>query len=156
MKFTPGQVQDMLGLSPATFRHWKKGLPPLRGRNGYTPCFSPGDLLAIALIKTLAEEVGVNVSRLSGLAIDLFRHLSQPWAALERSILVIEPTRHRVSTTPEAQTIGVFDTLTIAIPLRPIIASLRERLLLEKPEDQQETLKFPPSAVGGARSGGAR
>jgi hypothetical protein len=155
MKFTPGQVQDILGLSPAAFRHWKKELPPLRGRNGYTPCFSPGDLLAIALIKSLIEEAGITVRALNTLATELFSHLSQPWAALERSVLIIEPTRHRVSTAPEAGTLG-FDALTIATPLRPIIASLRERLLLDQPGDQQETLKFPPSAVGGTRLGGAR
>jgi len=152
MKFTPGQIQDILGLSPATFRHWKKELPPLRGRNGYTPCFSPGDLLAIALIKTLTEKVGISVSRLNGLAADLFSHLSQSWAGLERSVLVIEPNRHQVSTFSETQ-MRSCDALTISVPLRPIIAALREHLLLEQPEDKQKTLRFPPSAVGGTRRG---
>ena len=155
MNFTPGQVQDMLGLSPATFRHWKKELPPLRGRNGYKPCFSPGDLLAIALIKVLTEEVGINVSRLSGLAIEIFKHLSQSWAGLERSILVIEPTRHRVSTAPEMQALSI-DALAITVPLRPIVASLRGRLLREQPDDQQEPLRFPPNAVGRTRQGGSQ
>jgi DNA-binding transcriptional MerR regulator len=150
MNFTPGQVQEMLGLSPATFRHWKKELPPLRGRNGYTPCFSPGDLLAIALIKLLTEEIGISVSRLSDLAIEVFKHLSQSWAGLERSVLVIEPTRHRVSTAPETQAL-IFDAPAITVPLRPIVASLRERLLREQPDDQQELLRFPPNAIVGTR-----
>jgi hypothetical protein len=155
MNFTPGQVQEMLGLSPATFRRWKKELPPLHGRNGYTPCFSPGDLLAFALLKFLTEKAGIDVSHLNGLAIEIFKHLSQSWAALERSVLVIEPTQHRVSTTPEAQALA-FDALAITVPLRPIVASLRERLLREQPDDQQEPLRFPPNALGGARWGGAQ
>ena len=155
MKFTPGQVQSMLGITPATFRYWKQELPPLHGRNGHTPCFSPGDVLAIAMVKFLTEEAGINVSFISGLAAELFSHLSQPWAGLERSIVVIEPTRHRVSTAAETQALTI-DALTITAPLRPIIASLRERLLLEQPEVRQETLRFPPSSVGGARRGGAR
>jgi hypothetical protein len=148
MKFTPGQAQEILQLSPATFRHWKSALPPLSGRNGYSPCFTLGDLLAMAVVKTLTEGVGIRVGNLQGLAMPLFGHCSQSWAALERSILIIDPLRQRVSAAPEAQPFAWGD-LVIAMPFRPIIASLRERLLLEQTEDQQEPLRFPPTPVGG-------
>ena len=150
MKFTPGQVQEALGLSKATFRHWKEALPPLDGRNGYTPCFTPGDLLAMAVVKNLTEEVGIRVSSLRVIASDLFQHCSRnSWAGLERSTLIIEPLRARVSSAPEVQS-APLEGLAIVLPLRPIIAALRERLLLEQPEPQQELLRFPPTALEGA------
>lgn len=154
MKYTPGQAQETLQLSPATFRHWKRALPPLGGRNGYSPCFTPGDLLAMAVVKTLTEDIGIRVGSLQGLAVDLFEHCSQPWAALERTVLIVEPLRPRVMSVPETQPLAL-ESLTIAVPLRPIITTMRECLLREQAETQQEPLRFPPTAVGGVarRSG---
>lgn len=154
MKFTPGQAQETLQLSQATFRHWKSALPPLAGRNGYSPCFTPGDLLAMAVVKTLTEDAGIRVSNLQGLAVDLFERCSQPWAALERSVLIFEPRSLRVTSISETQPFAL-ESLMIAVPLRPIITAMRERLLLEQTETQQEPLRFPPTAVGGSvrRSG---
>jgi DNA-binding transcriptional MerR regulator len=155
MKYTPGQVQEMLRLSPATFRHWKK-LPPLAGRNGYKPCFSPADLLALAVVRTLTEDGGISVGKLQPTATDLFKSCDQSWAGLERSVLLLYPNQPRIAVVPEAQPIAP-DGLTISVPLRPIITALRERLLLEEPEAPQEPLRFPPTAVGGRERGrGAR
>lgn len=151
MKFTPGQAQETLELSPATFRHWKGTLPPLAGRNGYAPCFSPGDLLALAVIKTLTDDIGIRVGNLYGIAESLFEHCAQnSWAALERMILIIEPTVGRVRSVPESQPLPI-DGMAIALPLRPLVATLRARLLLEQAETPQETLRFPPTALASAR-----
>jgi hypothetical protein len=76
MKYTPGQAQETLYLSPATFRHWKTALPPLRGRIGYSPCFTPGDLLAMAVVKMLTEDIGIRVGNLRGIADALFGQCS--------------------------------------------------------------------------------
>jgi hypothetical protein len=147
MKFTPGQVQETLRLSPAAFRHWKNALPPLGGRNGYSPCFSPGDLLAMAIVKSLTEDIGIRVGNLSGLAIPLFEHCSRnSWTALERLALLIRPLSGSVTSVPEAQ-LPTQDEPTIVLALRPIIAELRARLLLEQQENTQETLRFPPTAL---------
>jgi hypothetical protein len=155
MKFTPGQAQDMLLLSPGTFRHWKAALPPLAGRRGYSPCFNPGDLLAIAVVKALTDDAGIQIGKLRAIASDLFEYCSQPWAVLERSVLVIQPSSSCIKSVPETQSI-LPEGLTITLQLRPIIATLRERLLLEKNDNQQEPLRFPPTAVGGGinRGGG--
>jgi hypothetical protein len=151
MKFTPGQVQDTLHLSQATFRHWKGALPPLGGRNGYTPCFTSGDLLAMAVVKALTEDVGVRVGRLHGVAGALFEHCTgNSWAALERSTLIIELSPARVFSVSESQPVPV-DRLAIILPYRPIIAELRERLLMEQVDVPQGTLRFPPTALAGER-----
>jgi hypothetical protein len=154
MNFTPGQAQEILGLSRATFRHWKGTLPPLAGRNGYGPCFTPGDLLALAVAKVLTDDIGIGVSSLYGIATSLFEHCQRSsWANLERSVLVIEPAGARVTSIPEAQPISP-DAISIVLPWRPIIAALRERLLMEKVETPQATLRFPPAVVSDARRRG--
>jgi hypothetical protein len=155
MKFTPGQVQEILQLSPAAFRHWKRALPPVGGRNGYTPCFSPTDLLAMAVIRALTEEIGIRVGQLGELSTDLFERCREPWAALERSAIVIEPPASRVTVSPEAHRVATTGACVV-VPLRPLIAALREHLLREAPEPDQESLRFPPTAVGGARRSGHR
>src|SRR4051812_4627830 len=104
MKFTPGQAQEILQLSPASFRHWKTAFPPLGGRNGYTPCFSPGDLLAMALLKALTEVVGIRSGYLERVSVELFVPCnSHSWTAFERAVLIIEPVSGAVSTAPEGQ-----------------------------------------------------
>jgi hypothetical protein len=154
MKFTPGQVQETLQLSQATFRHWRRALPPLGGRNGHTPCFTSGDLLAMAVVKAITEDGGTRVGRLHGVAGALFEHCAgSSWAALERSTLIIELSRARVNSVPEIQPVPV-DRLAIILPYRPIIAALRERLLMEQVEVPQGTLRFPPTALAGDRRRG--
>lgn len=147
MKFTPGQVQETLQLSPATFRHWKAALPPLSGRNGYSPCFSPGDLLAMAVVKVLTEEVGIRVGNLRGVAEGLFAQCNRSsWAGLERFVIVVEPSYSRVNCISEMQS-PLSDAAKILLPLRPTIKFLQDRLLLNYEEPQQESLRFPPTAV---------
>lgn len=154
MKYTPGQAQEILCISRATFRHWKGVLPPLAGRNGYGPCFTPGDLLALAVIKVLTDDIGIGVSHLHGAATCLFEHCQRgSWANLERSILVIEPACARVDSFQEGQPVSP-GAVSIILPWRPIIVALRERLLMEKVEPPQGTLRFPPAVVADERRRG--
>jgi hypothetical protein len=149
MNLTPGQLQVVLGLSRATFRHWKESLPPLAGRNGYRPCFSLGDLFAMALIRALTEDAGVRVGVLHTVATSLFEQCGrQSWAALERSVLVLELARVRVEFVAEPH-IPHLDRIGIVVPCRPIIADLRERLLKGVEDVDQGNLRFPPTMVRG-------
>jgi DNA-binding transcriptional MerR regulator len=147
MKLSPGQIREVLGLSQDTFRHWKKALPPLAGRNGYRPCFSPGDLLALALIRALTEDAGVQVSALHAVATGLFDYCGQhSWAELERSTLVIELAGGRFRFLTDTN-IPQLDKIGIVVSCRPIVADLRERLLMEKEDNNQGNLRFPPTVV---------
>lgn len=151
MKFTPGQVREMLPISQDAYRHWRGALSPLRGRNGHTACFTPGDLLAMAAVKAFTEDVGIRVGNLQPVSVDVFEHCNQhPWAALERSALIFEPTLPRVSVVPEAQPQALAG-LAVVLPFRPMIVRLREYLLLNHEAPQQEMLRFPPTAVLGKR-----
>ena len=156
MKFTPGQVQEALQLSQATFRHWKATLPPMAALGGHTPCFTPGDLLALAVIRTLTEDAGIKVGSLQGVASELFACCGRgSWVGLERSILSVEPLSAHVTLLQEGSAPPSAPNVAILVPLRPLIRLLQEGLLLGHAEEQQNPLRFPPTpvAIQGGRRG---
>ena len=117
MKLSPGQVREVLGLTQDTYRHWKAALPPVAGRNGYRPCFTHGDLFAMALVKALTDDAGVRVSALHAVAAGIFDHCGKhSWTELERSTLVLELARVQVNFIPEQQS-PQFDGIGLAVPV---------------------------------------
>jgi hypothetical protein len=138
-----------LGLSQDTFRHWKRSLKPLSGRNGYTPCFTPGDLFAVATVHALVTDAGVRVGAIAAISEELFRFATvTSWAVIERSVLVFDLAAGRLTIVQEANSIR--PTVTgIHVPCRPIVAKLRERLLAEQDGELQQLLQFPPAVVAG-------
>ena len=153
MKLSPGQIREVLGLSQDTYRHWRKALPPLAGRNGYRPCFTTGDLFAMALVRALTEEAGVQIGALSRVAASLFDYCGHhPWTELERSTLVLELARVRVRFFAEAS-LPQLDGVGIIVPCRPLMVDLRERLLMDNEDVGQGNLRFPPTVVLASRRG---
>jgi len=147
MKLTLGQVQDTLGLSRDTYRHWRTVILPLSVRKGHRPCFTHGDLLALAIVKTLVDQFGVQVRNLDSLARALFDQCGQhPWTKFERQVAVIYPATWRLMFGAENQ-IPQLTGAAIIVPCGPIIASLRAALMLEQEEDPQAALRFPLAAV---------
>ena len=61
LKLTPQQVASVAQLSDQTLRHWRHVLPPLTGLNGYTPCFAPGDALALLVVLDMFTPVNTSV-----------------------------------------------------------------------------------------------
>lgn len=151
LKLTPGQLREMLDLTKDTYRHWKQALAPLAGRNGYRPCFSTGDLLAVAMVKALVETAGIKVSTLQPVAGELFRICNEmPWASLERSSLVLDPAEGRLDVVAEMKSQRT-EGLAILLACRPIVTQLRARLLTGQHEEVQRPLHFPPAVVTGER-----
>ena len=151
--YTPGQLRGAISLSPETYRHWKKALGPLRRARGHSPCFKPGDLVAMAIVKTLTQDLGVRVKSLSPIASDLFELCNRsPWAALESTQVAIDLPGESLRLLG-----GLSETTSgkpiILVPIAPIITHLREQLLTTTDDAQQESLRFPPlSVAGGNRS----
>jgi DNA-binding transcriptional MerR regulator len=147
MKLSPGQVREILGLTQDAYRHWKAALPPLTDRNGYRPCFTHGDLFAMALIKALTDDAGVRVGALHAVAASLFDHCgTHSWTELERSTLVLELARVQVTFVSEQQ-LPKLDGIGLVVPCRRIALELRERLLMDKEPVDQGNLHFPPTVV---------
>src|SRR5271169_2835273 len=73
LQYTPGQLRALVGIPQETFRHWKKALGPLRRGRGHSPCFAPGDLVAVAVARVLVTDIGVRIGALEQVADTLFR-----------------------------------------------------------------------------------
>ncbi|HEV7253789.1 MAG TPA: hypothetical protein VGN97_11955 [Mesorhizobium sp.] len=137
----------MASIAPETYRHWKKALGPLRRGRGHSPCFSSGDLVAVAVIRLLAVDMAVRVGALASVAESLFELCNQsPWPVLERAKLIVDLPEQRLQLRPELAEISS-DRPTITIPLRPIVTRLREQLLAASDVEEQTTLRFPPTPV---------
>jgi hypothetical protein len=153
MKFVLAQIREALPITQDTYRHWKSTLAPLSNRNAHTRCFSASDFLALAIVKSMTDDLGVRVGALGPFASDLFDLCGRSsWASLERSTLIFELAARRVDLAPETQA-QLLDQLAIIVPCRPIVIRLREYLSIGHAEQQQEPLRFPPTAVGGTRRG---
>ena len=145
--YTPGQLRSATSIAPETYRHWKKALPPLDRGRGHSPCFSSGDLVAVAVIRSLAADLAVRVSALAPVSQSLFELCNlSPWPVLERARLVIDLPEAQLRLRPESTEI-IGDRPIITIPLRPIVALLREQLLAASEVEDQISLRFPPVAI---------
>ena len=145
--YTPGQLRTALGLPQQTYRHWKKALPPLRRQGGHSPCFSAGDLLAVAVVHNLTGAFGVRVGAISSLAQALFEACnSEPWPVLERGKLVIDLANRSLQFLLESDDV-VWQTTVLVIPLEPAVARLRSTLLPERRRERQQPLRLPPTPL---------
>lgn len=149
--YTSGQLQLATGIPAETYRHWKKVLPPLQrdGRQG--PCFSAGDLLAVAVVYRLHAACGIPASAVTSVAEDLFEICnSTPWLRLERGRLIIDLANRRVQF-PHADDNGAFSTPMLVVPLQPIVEALRNALFADGRPHAQGVLHLPPVPLPGRR-----
>ena len=148
MRYMPAQVKEALEITEETLRYWRLKLPPLKGKRGYAPCFSPGDLLALKVV-TQIHGLGVNVGDLVSHSTEFFKACSQSaWFGLEDKVLVFDGQTMELLNASEE---GVWARQTrIAVPLGPLIRQLRQRLSEEEPT--QPEITFPPLGVAQGRS----
>lgn len=150
MRYTPAQLKEALEITEETLRHWRKSFSPLKGKRGYAPCFSPGDLLALKVVTQL-HGLGISVRQLKPVATDLFGVCSQGvWSSLENKVLVFDGQIMEVVTVGEE---GAWAQQTrIAVPLKPLVLQLQQRLSGEEVRPAQPEIVFPPLGVVQGRS----
>ena len=121
---------------------------------GHSPSFTPGDLVAVSVVRLLTEDFGIKVGTLGSLAEPLFTLCNQsPWPVLERSVLTVEAAGRVSLKSDQAELLALVPA--IVIPLAAIIATLRATMLATGDQDDQGLLRFPPTALptaAGARS----
>jgi hypothetical protein len=145
--YTPGQLRGAMTIPQETYRHWKKALPPLRRGAGHSPCFTAGDLLAVAIVRVLTDDFAIRVGALSGIAEALFETCNVvSWPALERSKLIADLAHGRLQIRPELENI-VLERPVLIVPLRSLVSYLRDALLTDGRADAQEMLRFPPTPL---------
>ena len=145
MQYTVRQMQQIVGLSKETYRHWRKVLQPVAERGGRAPCFTVGDLVAACILHRLTRVGGVRVGHLSDLAVALFELCnSTPWTALESSALTIDLDRRQCRIEPDS---AQRSELTLVCRLPPILQALRDTLLHTQADAPQNELRFPPTLL---------
>lgn len=150
VRYTPAQIKEALEISEETLRHWRKTLPPLRGKRGYSPCFSPGDLLALKVVAQF-HVLGVNVSQLASHAAGLFTICSQGvWSRLESKTLISDGQRIELVPTDEEREWA--QQARIVVPLGPLIRQLQRRLSEEEVHFAQTEIVFPPVGIAQGRA----
>ena len=136
VRYTPGQLRDAAALPPETYRHWKKALAPLRRDTRQSPCFTAGDLLAVAVVRSMTRAF-IRVGALSVIAEELFRLCNDTsWPVLERSRMIVDLVNQRIELQPESEDVDI-DSPALVCPLRPLVGQLRDALLTDGEPDQQ-------------------
>ncbi len=145
LKLTPQQVAQVAHLSDQTLRHWRQVLPPLAGLNGYTPCFAPGDALALLVVRHLVKVMGISVGALVAASTGLFslcRNTSWPLLADRR--LLVDVERGEVSLLTREPDL---DAPAILVPMRPFAEQLQAAWASSFPALEQLPLHFPAAVV---------
>lgn len=143
LKLTPQQVSEVAQLPDQTLRHWRKVLPPLAGLNGYAPCFSPGDALALLVIRHLVKAMGISVGTLAPASTDLFTLCrSTSWPLLTDRLLVVDVHSGSVRVLDRDAS---FVTPMVVIPMRAFAEQLQSTWASSFPSNDQLSLQFPLS-----------
>lgn len=147
MRYTQGQVRDLLQIPVETFRTWRDVIPALAAHRGHGPTFLPGDIVALAVMTEVIRVFGVRVGTMREQIGDVFDSCtSLSWLALEPCIAVLESAAGRLVLASDLER-SLLDGGAFVVPCRPIVNRLRSQLLDAQPETVQGHLHFPPQAV---------
>lgn len=150
MRYTPAQLKEALGISEETLRHWRRSFAPLQGKRGYAPCFTPGDLLALKVVTQL-HSLGIGVGQLKSVAVDLFEACSQGvWSNVENKVLVFDG--RAMELVPTGEDGRWAQQARIAVPLKPLVQQLQQRLSGDEGRSAQPEIVFPPLGVAHGRT----
>ncbi len=124
-------------------------MPPLADRNGYRPCFTLSDILALKVIRLLVEDFGIAPGTLAGLARKLFPLCSQRgWTLKGDAWLIVNPKAGLLELTDNLRHHEI-NGAALLIPLGRLMDEL-QRSVLARPEetpDPQRELSLPPGNV---------
>lgn len=147
VQFTPGQLRSAASISAETYRHWKKALAPLRRERRHSPCYTSGDLVAIAVVRVLCLNLGIRVGILTPIANVLFDVCNaSPWAVLERGKLIIDISHGQIQFQSDQSNI-LAEAALVVVPLQLIVTQLRDQLLAVSESSNQQELRFPPTPL---------
>lgn len=137
-----------LSLSKQQWRTYRQALPELTPDAGRSACFTAGDILAAAVVQSAATTLHAPVSVFSPLAAALFDLCStHAWPRLERAHLVLAPADGQILLVDPEQRLGTVG-VALVVPLGPLVADLRERLMADG-SDPQHDRAIPPMVAGG-------
>lgn len=159
MRYTPGQVRQIVGVSQETLRHWRSVFGSLDGVRGAAPSFRPGQVLGLAVVRWIVEEIGLSVGALKGAERPIFEICGgEQWGRLARGYLLVKPVENEARFVA-AVSEDMIGRGALVVPFAPIVAGIQEALFDVAPEEDQKSFPFPPMEVqdkGSLRAGGRR
>ena len=154
MRYTPGQLRDAVGLSKEAFRHWKRVLPGFPRAKSQGPVFSPGDVLALAVVRRLTDRCGIRVGQLRVVSRSIFDVCNEtPWEVLAERVIVIDLGTQECATVRKTGRIPR-DRAAVVCPMAPVIATLRDILVRSSPAAAGRTRRGDAGAEGSRMSSG--
>lgn len=134
MQFNTGQVQELAGIRREQFRHWRKVLPPLVGRDGRADLYAFDEVLALAVIAVLVDRMGVSVSRLGGCSVEIFALFAEQedFTNLPRLLHVTQAGELAMGAEPDCEAF-------VSVRVARVCARVKERLAPE----QRRQLSLP-------------
>lgn len=127
--YTQGQLRNAVGLSKEAFRHWKRVLPGFPQGNSHGPSFSPGDVLAFAVLHRLTQTCGVRIGHLSTVSSRVFEVCNKTsWDVLANRVLVVDLGGQACSMAPKTGRIPGGSAVVVC-PMEPLVAMLRDDFL---------------------------
>jgi hypothetical protein len=162
MNFTQAQARQAVGLSVETFRHWRKVMRYLHARQGREPQLSFGDLVALSTLRSLVDDLGLNIGQFA-LSGDSFfeacNHLT--WIEATGAYALIVPNEQTLSSGRRRDLALVSVSIerdipnaavtraSIVIPLDPVARTLRASLLSAAKDgvEKQPWLPLPLRSV---------
>lgn len=151
MRYTQSQIRELLSISVDALRTWRDAIPALAEHKGHAPTFTPGDVVAMAIIAELVGNFGIRVGMVGDRFDQLFRECQgKSWLSLENCFALIEVNSIRLV---DAYVLSRSspDTATLCVPCKPIVARLRSTLTATDADQVQGYLQFPPSALDSER-----
>lgn len=115
----------------------------LARHKGHGPTYSPGDVVALALIADLVNIYGVRVNTLAARLDELFELCHGcSWLTLETCVIVISADETRMMQADDRRRDVAGGTI-LSIPCRPIVERLRTKLVAAEIDNPQARLQFP-------------
>lgn len=148
MRYTQSQIRELLSISVDAFRTWRDTIPALAQHKGHAPSFTPGDVVAMAIVAELVRDFGMRVGTVGDRFDQLFQACGgKSWLSLENCVALFEGDRFRLVDASLAY-LRSPDASTLCVPCAPIIARLRAALTATEVDQVQGHLQFPPTSVG--------
>jgi hypothetical protein len=156
MQYTPGQVKTAVGVTEETFRYWRKVFDPIKGRRGYKPCFSFGEMLALSVVRVFIRSFDVATATVAEIAPSLFDLCKgETWLSRESWFLVFDPEVKSLTRLPDAALAKLRGPVMV-VPCRPLADALKLKFTADPELSRQMPLPLAPAVVKTRRKSARR
>lgn len=149
MRYTQSQVRGLISISVDDFKTWRKLIPTLASHKGHSPTFTPGDVVALAILAELVRDFGIRVGTVAAQFDRLFLDChGRSWLSLESYVVLLKADEIQLAVATSLHH-GLSEQTTIAIPCAPIVGRLQSALTDPEADKKQGYLHFPPTSLTG-------